>query len=79
MPLDRVAKVMLLTIDSLKLISAHTWRSMSFVIPFLALDSLLSSPGSWNVNVPGVANGCVKACAGRLGRKNYLMICTACR
>jgi hypothetical protein len=29
-----------------EVISAHTWRSMSFVIPFLALDSLLSSAGS---------------------------------
>ncbi len=71
MPLDGVAKVMLLTVDSLKLISAHTWRSMSFVIPFLALYSLSSSPGSWYVNVPGVAIGCVKACAGGLGRNNF--------
>ncbi len=60
MPLDGVAKVMLLMLDSLMLISAHTWRSMSFVIPFLALDSLSCLPGSWNVNVPSAANGCVK-------------------
>ncbi len=79
MPLDGVAKIVSLTVDSLKVIFAHTWRSMSFVIPFLALDSLSSSPGSWNVNVPVIASGCVKACAGGLGRKNFLMICMACR
>ncbi len=78
MPLDRATKVMLLKVDSLKLISAHIRRSMSFVIPFLATDSLSSLPGSWNVDVPGVTNGCVKACASGLGGKNFLMICAAC-
>ncbi len=72
MPLDGVAKVMSLMVDSLKLIFAHTWRSMSFVIPLLALNSLSSLLVSWNVNVPGVASGCMNACAGGLSRKNFL-------
>ncbi len=74
MPLDGVAKVIVLMANSLKLISAQTLRSMSFVIPFLASDSFPSSPGSWNMNVPGVAIGCVKACAGGLGRKNLWIV-----
>jgi hypothetical protein len=44
------------------------------VIPFFALDSLSNSPGSWSVNVLGVAIVCGKACAGWLGRKNFLML-----
>ncbi len=49
------------------------------MIPFLALDSSSSLVGNRNVNMLGVANGCVKACVGGLGRKNFLMICAACR
>ncbi len=53
--------------------SMQMWSNMSLVIPFLALDSFSSSPGSWKVKVLGAAITWGKLRLSVLGRKNLII------